>query len=126
MLKRQGSLQKFQENYQFKNAPHFLGRVFHFLAYLLLNRSTLPSVSMIFVRLPVKKGWHAEQTSRVILSFVERTLYSAPHAQVAVTSRSCGCMPFFMTENLLDSFCARLYHSVNLIQNIKCVYRLVL
>src|SRR5262249_41801018 len=50
------------------------------LPYLRLKRSTRPAVSTSFC-LPVKKGWHAEQISTWMLSFVERVSTTLPQAQ---------------------------------------------
>jgi len=51
--------------------------------YFLRNRSTRPSVSMIFW-VPVKKGWHAEQISIRICGLVDLVVNTLPQAQVIV------------------------------------------
>src|SRR5262249_17446394 len=48
--------------------------------YLRLKRSTRPAVSTSFC-FPVKNGWHAEQMSTWMLSFVERVAMTLPQAQ---------------------------------------------
>src|SRR2546423_5629971 len=60
-----------------------------FFAYFFLNRSTRPSVSMIFC-VPVKNGWQFEHISTLMSPPVERVLYLLPHAQCTATSRYTG------------------------------------
>jgi hypothetical protein len=45
-----------------------------------MNLSTRPAESTNFC-LPVKKGWHLEQISTLILGFVERVWIISPQAQ---------------------------------------------
>jgi hypothetical protein len=54
-----------------------------------LNFSTRPAVSITF-SIPVKSGWHWEQISISIASFVEPTINCAPHAQVALAEKYFG------------------------------------
>src|SRR5262249_61084304 len=57
--------------------------------YFRWKRSTRPAVSMSFC-LPVKKGWHFEQTSTRMSGLVERVLMISPQAQVIVVSTYSG------------------------------------
>src|SRR5262249_2708146 len=57
--------------------------------YFRWKRSTRPAVSMSFC-LPVKNGWHFEQTSTRMSGLVERVLMISPHAQVIVVSTYSG------------------------------------
>lgn len=66
-----------------------------FFAYFFLNRSTRPSVSMIFC-VPVKNGWQFEQISTLISPPVDLVLYLLPQAQCTATSRYTGWIPFFI------------------------------
>jgi len=55
----------------------------YFIPKRFLNLSTRPPVSTSFC-LPVKKGWHFEQISTLIFSFVEPVSITLPQAQVIV------------------------------------------
>ena len=57
--------------------------------YFWRNRSTRPAVSISFC-LPVKKGWHFEQTSTRMSGRVERVRTTSPQAHVMVVSTYSG------------------------------------
>ena len=58
-------------------------------AYLFLNLSTRPAVSMIFC-FPVMKGWHWEQISVLTFCRVDFVLITFPQTQVMVVSLYSG------------------------------------
>ena len=65
------------------------------LASRRLNRSTRPPVSTSFC-LPVKKGWHSEQSSTRKEGTVERVVNSLPQEQCTWHSTYSGWIPVFM------------------------------
>lgn len=68
----------------------------HQRPYLRLNLSTRPPVSITFC-LPVKNGWHEEQTSTCSsLPKVERVVNSLPQLQTTLISVYLGWIPSFM------------------------------
>ena len=75
-------------------ASSYLSRLKRFL-----KRSTRPPVSTSFC-LPVKKGWHLEQTSTTIFSLVEPVSMTLPQAQRIVVCLYSGWMPCFMLFHL--------------------------
>jgi len=60
-----------------------------------MNFSTLPSESISFC-LPVKKGWHLEHISTLMLFFVERVWTTFPQTHMTVESSYLGCPVFFI------------------------------
>jgi hypothetical protein len=56
-----------------------------FLLYFCWKRSTRPAVSRNLC-FPVKKGWHLEQTSTLMVGTVERVWMTSPQLQVIVVS----------------------------------------
>jgi hypothetical protein len=69
-----------------KDAKAAAQRDYDFFAYLLLNRSIRPAVSISFC-LPVKNGWQFEQMSTPKSPRVENVSWTAPHAHVMCAGR---------------------------------------
>ena len=75
-----------------------------FLAYFLINLSTLPSESTNFC-FPEKKGWQFEQISTFMVFLVERVCTTLPQAHIMVASSYLGWpLSFIKTSSMRPTF----------------------